>query len=263
LSTYKRLIEQNTEIAKRDAFLTTEYDYTSNADNFSKIPGSPIAYWVSEKMYAVYRVGIPLGTIAAPRKGNSTSDNNRFLRRWFEVEKGKMNLNNTEIDIEDSKKRRWYPYNKGGGYRKWYGYNEYLIDWYNDAYAIRQIKSAVIANYQYFMKPGLTWSTLSTKDFGIRWFDEGYIFDNGGCCIFDLGELRPYIIGLLNSKIFTYIFAQLHPDLNFQSGEIAKFPVIDSDEKRIQKLSKENVVLSKLEYDSFETSWDFKKHPLV
>ena len=263
LTTYKRLIEQNTENAKREAFLTDEYDFNVNSDNFSKIPGSPIAYWVSEKMYVVYGVGIPLGTIAAPRKGNSTSDNNRFLRRWFEVEKGKMNLNNTEIDIEDSKKRRWYPYNKGGGYRKWYGYNEYLIDWYNDAYAIRQIKSAVIANYQYFMKPGLTWSTLSSKSFGIRWFDEGYIFDNGGCCIFNLGELRPYIIGLLNSKIFTYIFAQLHPDLNFQSGEVAKFPVIDSDVKRVRELSKDNVVLSKSEYDSFETSWDFVKHPFI
>lgn len=91
---------------------------------------------------------------------------------------------------ENTITKRWFPYNKGGGYRKWYGFNEYLIDWYDDAAAIRSIKTAVIANYQYFMKPGLTWSTLASNDFSIRWFDEGYIFDNGGCCIFELGGLK-------------------------------------------------------------------------
>lgn len=239
------------------------YFYEAEQSNFSKIPGSPIAYWVSEAILFDYQNGIPLGEIAAPRKGNSTSNNNLFLRLWYEVEKEKMNLNNSKIEVEDSKKRRWYPYNKGGGYRKWYGYREYLIDWYDDAKAIRSIKTAVIANYQYFMKPGLTWSTLSSKAFSIRWFDEGFIFDNGGCCIFDLGSKRAYIAALLNSKIFAYTFGQLNPTLNFQSGEVAKFPVLFSNNERINQLTFENVNSSKLEYDSFETSWDFKRHPLV
>lgn len=239
------------------------YFYEANEENFSKIPGSPIAFWVSNRILENYKDGTPLGKIAAPRKGNSTSDNNRFLRMWYEVDSNKMNLHNTKIDIEDSKQRRWYPYNKGGGYRKWYGYNEYLIDWYNDAYDIRNIKSAVIANYQYFMKPGLTWSTLSSKSFSIRWFDEGYIFDNGGCCIFELGDKRPYIAGLLNSCVFKYIFGQLNPTLNFQSGEVAKFPVIYSPSENINILSYRNVEISKAEYDSFEISWDFEKHPII
>ena len=169
------------------------YKYSKNAKDFLYIPGNPIAYWINENTIRIYNEGIELGEIAAPRKGNSTSDNNRFLRRWYEVDLRKMNLHSKKIDIEESKKRRWYPYNKGGGYRKWYGFNEYLIDWYNDAQEIRNIKSAVIANYQYFMKPGLTWSTITSQNFSIRWFDEGYIFDNGGCCIFELGSKREFL----------------------------------------------------------------------
>lgn len=264
LSDFKGGMEvQKQKVLEALADENCKYFFETPEGNFSKIPGSPVAYWVSDIVLNIYNEGIALGKISAPRKGNSTSNNNRFLRLWHEVSKEKMNLRNNKIDIEDSKKRRWYPYNKGGGYRKWYGYNEYLVDWYNDASAIRNIKSAVIANYQYFMKPGLTWSTLSSKSFSIRWFDEGYIFDNGGCCIFELGEKRLYIISLLNSKVFEYIFEQLNPTLNFQSGEVAKFPVIFSGNEVINQLALENIQLSKQEYDYFETSWDFKKNPLV
>ena len=208
-----------------------------------------------------------MGTIAAPRKGNSTSDNNRFLRRWYEIDTNKLNLHAKKIDINESKVKRWYPYNKGGGYKKWYGFNEYVIDWYNDAQEIRKIKSAVIANYQYFMKPGLTWSTVTSRNFSIRWFDEGFIFDNGGCCIFELGENRHYLAGLLNSSVFKFIFGKLNPTLNFQSGEVAKFPVILQENKNINdiiiKKVNENVNIAKEDWNSFETSWDFTKHPFL
>lgn len=121
----------------------------------------------------------------------------------------------------------------------------------------------MIANYQYFMKPGLTWSTVSSLNFSIRWFDEGFIFDNGGCCIFDLEEKREYFIALLNSCVFTYIFGQSNPTLNFQSGEVAKFPTIYVSSNSINKLAIDSVKLSKTDWDAFETSWDFTKHPLV
>lgn len=138
-----------------------------------------------------------------------------------------------------------------------------MIDWYDDAREIRKIKTAVIANYQYFMKPGLTWSTVSSNNFSIRKFGCGYIFDNGGCCVFELGDKSNYLLGLLNSKVFKYIFGQLNPTLNFQSGEVAKFPIIYSYSDEIEKLVEENVELSIEEYNSYETSWDFLKHPLV
>lgn len=261
--TYCRLIEPTSQQGKEDMFLAGENRYFANQDNFAKIPGSPFAYWMSSAVFEVYRKGTALGDIAAPRKGNSTSDNNRFLRFWPEVAAYKMNLHSEKITVEDSIRRRWYPYNKGGGYRKWYGFNEFLIDWYDDAAAIRAIKTAVIANYQYFMKPGLTWSTVSSKKFSIRLFDDGYIFDNGGCCIFELGCKRYYLLALLNSTVFEYIFGQANPTLNFQSGEVAKFPVVYKASEEINRLAKENVSISVDEYNSFETSWDFKKHPLV
>lgn len=240
-----------------------EIIFTTSALEYGKISGCPIAYWVSHKIIEVYEQGVPLGDIAAPRKGNSTSNNDRFLRCWYEVMSSKMNLHSKSIVKEETIKRRWYPYNKGGGYRKWYGNNDYLIDWYNDAEAIRAIKSAVIANYQFFCKPGLTWSTVSTQDFSIRWFDEGFIFDNGGCCIFELDDKRSYIIALLNSKLFKYIFGQMNPTLNFQSGEVAKFPILLKNNDGINEKAQESVQISKTDYDSFETSWDFKKHPLL
>ena len=239
------------------------YFYETQQSNFSKIPGSPVAYWVSTEMLKIYNKGQALGLIAAPRKGNSTSDNNRFLRLWHEVDIHKENFGCKEIKREETLIKRWFPYNKGGGYRKWYGYNEYMIDWYDDAAAIRAIKTAVIANYQYFMKPGLTWSTVTSGGFSIRKFGYGYIFDNGGCCVFELGEKCDYILGLMNSKVFSYIFGQSNPTINSQSGEVAKFPVIISLSDTLDELVEQNVTLSQYDWDSFETSWDFKKHPLI
>lgn len=260
---YCRLVDKIGEKLKREGFLSGEDRFIATKTKYKQLPGNPIGYWISNNVINVYKKGIALGSIAAPRKGNSTSDNNRFLRYWAEVDRNKMNIGSEEIVVADSIKRRWYPYNKGGGYRKWYGFNEYLIDWYNDASEIRAIKTAVIANYQYFMKPGLTWSTVSSNNFSIRKFGKGYIFDNGGCCIFELGDKTNYLLGLLNSSVFKYIFGQLNPTLNFQSGEVAKFPVIFLKLDEINLLVDENVKIATSEYDSYETSWNFKKHPLL
>ena len=260
---YCRLIEPTSQQGKEDMFLAGENRYAADQSNFSKIPGSPVAYWVSDAVYRAYTDYPSLGDLAAPRKGNSTSDNNRFLRLWHEVNINSVNFLCDKLDRSATLVKRWFPYNKGGGYRKWYGFNEYIVDWYDDAAVMRAIKTAVIANYNYFMKPGLTWSTLTSGNFSIRRFGKGYIFDNGGCCIFDLGCKSSYILGLLNSDVFCYIFGQLNPTLNFQSGEVAKFPVIYKNSEKINVLVDGNVRLSTDEYDSFETSWDFMQHPLV
>ena len=239
------------------------YVYEACTDNFSMIPDSPAAYWLSSSVTELFVNHPPLGSISAPRKGNSTSDNDRFLRLWYEVNKHKLNLGCRCIDRSETLEKRWFPYNKGGGYRKWYGFNDYVIDWYDDAAEMRNIPTAVIANYRYFTKAGLTWSTLTSSKFSIRSFGEGYIFDNGGCCIFELGEKKNYICALLNSKVFAYIFGQLNPTLNFQSGEVAKFPFIYEASSRIDSLAEECISISESEYDSFETSRGFKRHPLI
>lgn len=260
---YQRLLSGNTQQEKEKLFFDKLEQYTSCQESFKKLPGEPIAYWITSQIEKIYQMGQSLNSFATPRKGNSTSNNDRFLKLWYEVNYQAINFGCKEIVREETLKKRWFPYNKGGDYRKWFGNNLYLIDWYNDAEEIRKIKSAVIANYQYFMKPGLTWSTVSSKKFSIRWFDEGFIFDNGGCCIFELGDRRPYFIALLNSCVFKYIFCQLNPTLNFQSGEVAKFPVILQDSKIIDELSLQNVRSAKADWDSFETSWDFQRHPMI
>lgn len=262
--TYNQIKLQDIDNGTPKAFPVMKNRFAQvSTDNFSKIPGSPVAYWVSEAIYRAYIDYPPLGDLAAPRKGNSTSDNNRFLRLWHEVAIDMVNFGCEMLTRSATLEKRWFPYNKGGGYRKWYGFNEYVIDWYDDAAAIRSIKTAVIANYQYFMKPGLTWSTLTSGNFSIRQFGKGFIFDNGGCCIFNLRERSDYVLGLLNSAVFKYIFGQLNPTLNFQSGEVAKFPVIYVPSDEICTLVKNNVCISKDEYNSYETSWDFKRNPLV
>lgn len=267
--TYIRLVDFNNSALKfnkaKEAVANPEvtYRYTFDQNNFKEIPGSPIAYWLSKNIITLYKENIQLGEIAAPRKGNSTSNNDRFLRLWYEVSHDDINLDKEEIIINETIRTRWYPYNKGGSYKKWYGNNNYIIDWYNDAEEIRKIKTAVIANYNYFMKPGLTWSTVSSQNFSIRKFNNGFIFDNGGCCIFDTGKNENYLFGLLNSNVFKFIFGQLNPTLNFQSGEVAKFPVILSDNSEINQLVESNYNLTKTDWDEYETSWDFKKNPLI
>ena len=245
-------------------FFNDKNKFVIDSSNFKLIEGNPIAYWFNDEMFQNYIKGIPLGNIASPRKGNSTSNKKKFLKYWFEVDFNNINFNSTEIIKEETLKRRWYPYNKGGGYKKWYGNNYYLIDWYNDAEEIRNIKTAVIANYDYFMKPGLTWSTVTSSNFSIRKFGNGFIFDNGGCCIFDLGNNENYLLGLLNSCVFKFMFGQLNPTLNFQSGEVAKFPIIFTENHtKIDELVNLNVKIAKENWDTFEISWDFKNNPLL
>ena len=213
----------------------------------------------------MYSSGLALGEIAAPRKGNSTSDNARFLRRWYEVIYNRINLNLD--DLHDLKKDfiKWIPYNKGGGSRKWYGYNENLVDWENDAYEIRQQPTSVIANYEYYLRPGLTWSTVSSSSFGVRYFGKGFIFDNGGCCLYADDIKLYYFAGFLNSNLISHLLEQICPTLNYQSGDIAKLPIIfdNSKKQQIDALVEQNIAISKDDWDSFETSWDFEQHPLI
>jgi hypothetical protein len=267
MATYIRLTDYKDSNSKEQGFFKSENRYEAKQDDFEKIPGSPIAYWVSEKTYKIFTENPKLGELAAPRKGNSTSNNDRFLRQWFEVSKEKMGLNYTSVSSANNDNKKWIPYNKGGGYRKWYGFNESLINWENNGYEISQIKTAVITNTQYYMIPGITWSTITSSNFGVRDFSNGFIFDNGGCCIFVAEMDKKYFTSLLNSNTFTELFSKINPTLNFQSGEIARFPVIfpnnNSIKESINELTQDCINISKEEWDSRETSWDFTKNELL
>jgi type II restriction/modification system DNA methylase subunit YeeA len=262
---YRRLFEEHVQVRPfekiRDLFLNTNYKrYSVSQASFSDISGRPIAYWLSDAARSSFTRGKPIGEIAAPRKGNTTTDNNRFLRYWPEVSLSKAAFQ--EATPEKFKKfaSKWAPYNKGGGYRKWYGFNEFLVNWEGDGFEIKSIPHSVIANSGFFFKPGWTWSTVTSGSFSVRKFDSGFIFDNGGCCIFGeentLNTLGPF----MNSRVFVALFSEINPTLNFQSGEVAKVPIVP---EALVGRAGTGVNLSKSDWDAYETSWDFTTLPLL
>lgn len=260
---YYRLIDGANCNAKRELYLDGKNRYVvTYQKQFEQIPGAPIAYWVSDTIRHIF-LNNSLGSLSSPRKGNSTSDNARFLRLWHEVSFNNLGISYDSVVEFLADGKRWLPYNKGGGTRKWYGYNENVVDWKDDAAEIRNIPTSVVTNEKYYMRPGLTWSTVSSKAFGVRYFEKGFIFDNGGCCIFDLGKARSYIAALLNSKLVKPLVAAISPTLNFQSGDIAKLPIIHSPSDEIDALSLDSYSISKKDWDAHETSWDFETSPLL
>lgn len=265
---YFRLIEGRSEDEKSKLYV----DAIANPDcgwffhcktsDFIKIPGAPIAYWVSDSVRGIYNRGTAIGVIAAPRKGNTTTDNNRFLRYWVEVCTGNIALNHSSAESVQKNMLKWVPYNKGGGYRKWYGFNEFLVNWENNGEEIKNIPHSVIANESYFFQPGLTWSSVTSSKFSLRSFGAGYIFDNGGCCVFGDSMVLLKLIAFMNSIVFTALFADINPTLNFQSGDVAKIPYIDSSNLNPEVLQ-QIINYCKSDWDSYETSWDFQQLPLL
>ena len=229
-------------------------------DDLKKIPGTPIAYWTSESVRMAFSAGKPLGELAFPRKGNTTTDNARFLRFWPEIKIFDVAFSESSDARFRSGEKMWAPYNKGGGYRKWYGFNEFLVNWKFAGAEIKAIPHSVVANEGFFFSPGWTWSTVSTGRFAVRSFGNGYVFDNGGCCIFGKSDVLDKVGPFMNSSVFTALFSEINPTLNFQSGEVAKVPVVD---RLISLPVNSGHSLAKSDWDGYETSWGFTTLPLL
>ncbi|WP_296969434.1 BREX-1 system adenine-specific DNA-methyltransferase PglX [Tepidanaerobacter sp. EBM-38] len=243
-----------------------DYRYTSSSTDFSKIPGSPIAYWVSERIREVFNESIPLGRIAEPRQGMATSDNNRFLRLWFEVSCAKIGFGFKDCKQAAKSKLKWFPYNKGGEFRKWYGNNEFVVNWENNGAEIRNFEKSVIRNENYYFRRGLTWSALSSGKLSMRFCKEGHLFDSKGPMCFICSEQdEPLLLAYFNSIICEILLKILAPTLDFNQGPLRKLPIIKdyTHKELINKLVQQNISISKTDWDSFETSWDFKKHPIL
>lgn len=248
------------------------YRYSFNQADFNKIPGNPIAYWVSSNMLNVFYKNPTLSEIAEPRLGMATASNELFLRFWHEVNENKIEFFAKSRKEAILSKCKWFPYNKGGEFRKWYGNNGYVVDWENDGERIRSFvdeKGKVRShnyNLEYIFKPGVTWSALSSGSFSSRFFTSGFLFDNSGSSLFteDLNNLYT-IQGFLSTNIVQTIFPLINPTLNYQPGTIGMLPIKIHEEgnEKIINLVKENITFSKNDWDSFEVSWDFKRHPLI
>ena len=247
------------------------YFYETVATNFSKIPGSPIAYWVSSKLITAFEVGRPLSAVCKPAQGLATADNGRFLRLWFEV--CYSNISFDCISTEDSLARatRWFPYNKGGSFRKWYGNYDYVVNWENNGYEIKhfvdkygKLRSRP-QNTNYYFKPAITWSDITSGGFAIRYRVSGSIHDVSGMSAFADEETLKIVLALLSTHISDYVFKILNPTIHLQVGNFSDFPFLNfsKQNKLTSELADRNIFLSKFDWDSFETSWDFTVHPLV
>ena len=265
---YCRLIEPTSQQGKEDMFLAGENRYAAEQSNFSKIPGSPVAYWVSDAVIAVYNKAKLLGDIASPRTGMTTGDNNRFLRLWSEIEisKAKFDAKDASDAVDSGKK--WFPYCKGGGYMRWYGYNEYLVNWENDGFEIKNnvkpngLKAASVRSESLYFKKLITWSAVTSGSFSCRLCEGGSLFDSGGSSIDVHGETL-YILAILNSAIGQFYLDISNATINYQPGDIAGIPVAFPDGNEPTQQIEECVQMAHEDWDSYETSWDFKRNPLV
>lgn len=237
-----------------------------------KVPGYPIAYWASENFIKAFITGKQLGTIASPRQGLATGDNDRFLRLWYEVATSNIFFSATDSIQAMYTGKRWFPCTKGGAFRKWYGNNEYIVNWQNNGKEIINFvddkgkQRSRPQNRQYYFMEGGTWSTLSSADFSMRYCPKGFIFETkGSMCFANEEEYLRYIIGFLNTSIVKELLLVLSPTLDYHEGPLSRVPVIvdDSIKETIDIIVEENIKETKRDWDSFETSWDFKKHPLI
>ena len=256
---YCRLLSATSQDAKEEMYLSGRNRYCSEQSNFSKIPGAPIAYWVGENLFADFSAGQSLAQTATPKQGMSTCDVERFVKYWFEP-----NIYNT--NIIDRTNHYWVTYNKGGAYRKWYGNREHVVLWHNDGGLLRA-NNAALRNQDSYFDEFIAWTKIASLGTGFRYFEKHFLFDGAGGSLFLHDKQNtPYYIGFLNSKVCATILNIISPTINFNESHIGALPIINANElscAKIKNITEECILESKEDWDSFETSWDFKKHPLI
>ena len=251
---YCRLVEPTTQIGKEEMFLKGENQYYTVQKDFNKIPGSPVAYWVNNSFRNLFVH--TLGEVCEIKKGSDTGENDKYVRYWEEVNIGKIGFDASHI-------KKWIPYLKGGEARKWYGHLNFVVNWENNGAEIRRNPKSTIRNEKFFYLPGITWSDVGSNGATFRFFPANCLRDNRGPAIFT--ENTNYILGFLNSKICLMAQKILNPTICFQAGSAKTLPFIQNVKylEIVNKLVDSNIEFSKKDWDSFETSWDFKRHPLI
>lgn len=241
------------------------YFHDFDQDNYKRIDGSPIAFMASEKLLRIFETAEPLKKIAEPKVGLQTAKNDVFLRLWFECNYNKIGLGYRKLSDTEEGIHKWLPYNKGGSFRRWYGNREYVIDWLFNGRAIRQNPGAVIRNPQFYLKPCITWSDITSAAFSGRYCEGGFLFDVKGSSGFPQMKNLYYVLGFLNSKISQKCIKILNPTISTQVGDMARIPVYFDENKKseIDASVKKCIDCSRNDWDSFETSWDFQHHPLL
>ena len=267
--TYLRLVDYNNADLKEEEFFNKANYFQAKQKDFEKIPGSPIAYWVSDKVREIFEKNKKLGEVGEAKQGLATADNNRFLRLWNEVSFSKIgyNMSNSKEALESKKK--WFPYNKGGEFRKWYGNQEYLVNWENDGYEIKNFydeKGKLRSrpqNTEYYFKESISWTDITSSGNSFRYYPKGFLYDVTGMSYFINESKQKNLLGVLNNKLIYTITKILNPTLHLQIGDLVKVPYFIIKNEKFNNLVQQNISISKEEWDSRETSWDFEKLSLV
>lgn len=231
-------------------------------ENFGKIPGCPIGYWVSEKILSRFAGNLALSAVCKPTQGLATADNARFLRYWHEVNLEKIGFGMKSAEEAKESGLKWFPYNKGGNQRRWYGNQTHVVNWKNDGEEIKAFKGAVIRNPDCYFKSSLSWSDISSNSNSFKVYPDGFIFDVCGMSCFNIPN-RTNLLGVLNTKFVAVVAKILNPTMHFQIGDFKKLPYLKIDKDGFDDLVSLNISISKLDWDSHETSWDFQQNELI
>lgn len=264
--TYARLVDTVGENEKRDLFLSGDKRFAAKQENFSKIPGSPVAYWVSEKMFNIFKDEKSISDVSQVKIGMGTEKNEIFVRDWWEVSECEIDYSIKQYSDLNNTDKKYFPYNKGGDFRLWYG-NLQEVLWFdaNGREAMNRMTGhRENGGKDFYFRKGITWSFISSSRFGVRSRPSGSLFDVAGSTLFvNEDKIYYYVLGFLSSLVCNYILGALNPTLNYQAGNIKSLPLCFDRMNDVNSLAENNVELSKQDWDSFETSWDFESHPLI
>lgn len=270
---YKKLFDNQVEVDslenKERLFLDGYQTFITKQQIFNVIPTRPIAYWISNSIVNIYNNSERVGNYSEVTNGLFTCNNDYFLKLWYEVNLNKCIFNCENMNETKANDKKWLPYNKGGAFRKWYGNHENVINYKSNGkevreFRIKQGQSASFPGEKYYLNESLSWSFVSYSTFGVRFYPKGFVFDIAGSSVFSDRETLLYLAGYLCSKV-AYEFLKINPTINYQAGNIDSLPIIFSEDnkEKIKILVNDSISISKSEWNSFETSWDFKNHPLL
>ena len=265
---YYRLVDGKNCAEKERMFLerTEVYNHVAQT-NFEKIPGMPLGYWVSEKIVETFTRNRALSAVCKPTQGLATADNARFLRQWFEVSESRIGFGFEDAASAARSQKKWFPYNKGGNQRRWYGNQDSVVNWGNDGFDIKHFNDdkgkqrSVVRNPDRYFMPSISWSDISSSSNSFKVYPKGFIFDVCGMSCFDAPNTYN-LLGVLNTKFYAMLAHFLNPTMHFQIGNFKQLPYMEVQSEDFDFLVRSNISLSKLDWDSHETSWDFERNPL-
>ncbi len=264
---YKRLFDRHSNVASNEelaAAFGEAATFEASTAEFKKVPGSPVAYWISNKTRDVFTLGRPIGAVFDARQGLATANNGVYLRYWFEVNHARIGFSCANRDDARASGKKWFPYNKGGAFRKWYGNQEYVVDWADDGQALRtSTHGAVIRNPDYYFREAVSWSDITIAENAFRYVPAGFINDSTAHCVFGADDQRNLLLSFCNNRFSSEMIKVLNPSVHFHIGYFNRLPYPEKIASADFSFVDDLVRMAKEDWDSFETSWSFEGFPLV